>query len=234
MTMRFLAYLLYAAALPALSQQAIAAPATGAAMPQPPAAQPAPVDPQRLAVAREIALAFWPDGTIQKMMGSMTGMQSGMMSQMFNKTPKDLGVEADKDAKDGDKTLGEYVREKDPHFEERMAITSRIMHEEIGKMMGQMEPQLRESLATLYARRFSMTELNDIAAFFRTPSGRNYAIQMIPMMSDPEYLQSMAGLAPKLMQGMPAIFERVKKETAHLPPPPDDEESAKDAELPSA
>jgi hypothetical protein len=148
------------------------------------------------------------------MMGSMTGMQSGMMSQMFNKTPKDLGVEADKDAKDGDKTLGEYVREKDPHFEERMAITSRIMHEEIGKMMGQMEPQLRESLATLYARRFSMTELNDIAAFFRTPSGRNYAMQMIPMMSDPEYLQSMAGLAPKLMQGMPAIFviERVVKQ----------------------
>lgn len=231
MPMRLWIPLLLATASPLLSQPAFAAPATA----EQPAEKPAPVDPERLAVAREIARAFWPDGTMQKMMGSMSGMQSGMMSEMFNQTPKDLGVEAGKDVKDDGKTLGEYVREKDPHFEERMSIANRVMMEEMGKLMGELEPQLRESMALLYARRFSKAELSDIAAFFKTPSGKNYAAQLIPMMTDPEYLKSMAGLAPKIMQAMPAIVERVKKETAHLPPPPkEDEKTPAEAELPSS
>jgi hypothetical protein len=194
--------------------------------------QNAPVDPARLALAREIARAFWPDGTIKQLMGSMSGMQSGMMKDLFDKSPKDLGVE---DAKEGDKTLGQLVREKDPHFEERLAISNRVMSEEIGKVMGEMEPQLRETVAELYARRFSKAELEDIAAFFRTPSGKSYGAQLLPMMSDPEYLKAMTGLMPKVMQAMPGLVDKVKKATAHLPPAPEaDEATPIDEELPSA
>jgi len=207
--------------------------ATPAGHTEKPAAKPAAIDPESLAVAREIVLAFWPDGTMSQVMNSMSGMQSGMMSEMMNKTPEDLGV-SDAEGTNG-KTLGELAREKDPYFEERLKISNRVMTEEMGKVMAGMEPQLREAIALIYTRRFSRAQLNDILAFFRTPSGKNYAAQLIPMMSDPAYLQAMSAMMPKIMQAMPAIVEKVKKATAHLPPPPKDDEAVPEkAELPSS
>jgi hypothetical protein len=165
------------------------------------------------------------------MMTSMSGMQSGMMSEMLNKTPREFGVS---EGKDTGKTLGELAREKDPHFEERLTITNRVMSDEIGKVMEAAEPEIREGMAQLYARRFTKAELGDVLAFFRTPSGRTYASQLMPMMSDPEFQKSMTGMATKMMQAMPGIVERVKKATEHLPPPPKDEEKAPaKAELPA-
>jgi hypothetical protein len=188
----------------------------------------ASIDPQRLALGREVALAFWPDGTAQKIMGPMMEARNTMVSQMLKTSPKDVGA---KGAKDGDQTLGDFVREKDPNFERRMEITNHIMGEEVGKLMAAYEPQLRESLARLYARRFTTTELSDLAAFLRTPSGKSYSSQMMMIMSDPEMQQAIAGLAPRLMQAMPAIIARIKKATADLPPPA--KQKAKSAELPS-
>lgn len=217
------------AASAAISQPATAAPGKDAA--KAPAAKPAPVDPERLALAREIARAFWPDGTIKQMMTSMSGVQSGMMSEMMNKTPKEFGVS---EGKDSEKTLGELAREKDPHFEERLTITNRVMSEEVGKVMEAAEPEIREGMAQLYARRFTKAELADVLAFFRTPSGKTYASQLMPMMSDPEFQKSMTGMATKMMQAMPAIIEKVKKATEHLPPPPKEGEKPKEAAVPTA
>ena len=205
-----------------------------------PNAQPAPaakavavagtVDPERLAIAREIARSFWPDGTIKQMMSSMSGMQSGMMSDMMNKTPQELGVS---DAKAEGKTLGQLAREKDPYFQERLEITQRVMMEEMGEVMASAEPEMREGMARLYARRLSTKELSDILAFFRTPSGKTYASQLMPMMSDPEFQKSMAGLAPKIMQAMPGIMEKVQKATSQLPPPPTENDETKAAVPPT-
>lgn len=218
--------LIFCALLTLAPSIALAAPVP----PQSPAvATSKPAEPERLALAREIARAFWPDGMMQEMMSSMSGMQSGMMKGMFDKTPKDLGVEG---GKDSDKTLGQVIREKDPHFEERMAITNKVMMEEMGKIMGDLEPQMREAIAGIYAKRFTVGELRDIATFFRTPSGKNFGRQMIPMMADPDYVSAMTAVMPKVMQAMPGIAEKIKKATAHLPEPSKDDEAEK-AELPS-
>jgi hypothetical protein len=192
-------------------------------------AEPA-IDAHRLALGRQIAGAFFPDGTIQKMMSQMSGVQSGMMKGMFDKTPKDLGVA---EGKDSDKTLGQLVREKDPYFEERMTITNKVMMEEMGNVMGELEPQIRESIARIYAKRFTLAELNDIATFFRSPSGKAYGERLMPMMSDPEYVNTISAMMPKIMQAMPGIMEKVKKATANLPPPPKDDDKAKPAALPT-
>lgn len=175
------------------------------------------VDQERLILAREIALAIWPNGTAQKMMAPMMDARTGMVTEMMKTSPKDLGAKGG--GKDDDKTLGDLVHEKDPYFEQRLAIVNRVMGEEVGKLMSQYEPQLRESMAELYAKRFSKAELSDIAAFYRTPSGKSYAAQLIPMMADPEYGKAVSSLAPKIMQAMPAIAARIKKETDRLPPP---------------
>jgi hypothetical protein len=188
------------------------------------------VDAEKMALAHEVVLAFVPPGSVQKMMSGLAQVRSGMMSQMFRVTPKDVGV---KDAKDG-QTLGEAVRERDPHFEERMEITNRVMMEEMGKVMAGFEPELRETMARMYARRFTKTELTDLAAFLRTPSGKSFASQMFQMTSDPEYQQSITKLAPRIMQAMPGIMAKIKEATSKLPPPPSEDEKAKPAELPSS
>jgi hypothetical protein len=217
----------------AASQPAAAAAAPAPAVPVivPPAPPVAakPADHEKLTIAREIARAVWPDGTVKTVMGSVTSVRSNMMDEMMKTTPKDLGVAK---GKGSDRSLGDLVRERDPYFEERTAITNRIMADEVGKLLTEMEPQLRESVAELYARKFSKTELVDIAAFFNTPSGKVYAGRLMPMMSDPEYLKSMSGFVPKFLQAMPRITERIKKETAQLPPPKD-EDKPKSVDMPS-
>ena len=212
---------------------AIVSQPTAAASPPPTsrAAGATALDPQRLALAREIASAFWPDGTMQRMMSQMSGVQSGMMKGVFDKTPKDFGIN---DAKEPDKTLGQLIREEDPYFEERMAISNRVMMEEIGKLMGDFEPQMREALAKLYARRFTLAELSDMATFFRTSSGKRFGAQLIPMMADPDYVSAMTEVMPRLMKAMPGIAEKVKKATAHLPPPPKHDDKAKTTDVPTA
>jgi hypothetical protein len=174
------------------------------------------LDPERLALARQIVQAFVPPGSIQKMMSSMTNLRSGMMAEMLHATPKELGA---KGAKGDNKSLADIMRERDPYFEQRMAITNRVMMEEMGKVMTGFEPQLREAMAKMYAHRFTKTELTDLRTFLMTPSGSSFASQLMSMMSDPEYQAVMRDLTPKIMQALPQIMEKVKKATASLPPP---------------
>jgi hypothetical protein len=210
------------------TQPALAAPAAQ------PATQAIPansaIDPQRLALARQIVRAFIPDGTVQRMMAQVGGVRAGVMKDLFDKSPKDLGV---KGAKAGEKSLGELIHEKDPYFEERMTITNRIMMEEVGKIMGDFEPQMRETIARIYAKRFTLQQLTDIAAFFGSPSGKVYGEQLMPLMSDPEYLSMMSSMTPKILQAMPRIMEKVKKATANLPPPRDEGDAKPAASPPS-
>lgn len=178
------------------------------------------IDPERLALAREVVQAFVPPGSMQKLMSSMTDARSGMMAEMLHSTPKDLGV---KGAKGGTKTLAEIMHERDPYFEQRLAITNRVMMEEMGKVMTGFEPQLREAMARMYAHRLTRTELTDLRAFLKTPSGSSFASQLMSMMSDPEYQKITKDLTPRIMQAMPQIMEKVKKATASLPPPKEEE-----------
>lgn len=219
-------FLLVAAAAPSAVQTAPHHPSVLSATPT---VREAEIDPERLALAREVVQAFLPPGFSAKMISSMRDARSGMMSEMFRTTPKDLGA---KDGKDSDKSLGDMMRERDPNLEERMAITNRVMMEEMGKIMLGFEPELRDTMAKMYARRLTKTELTDLAAFLRTTSGKSFASQLMSMMSDPEYQQSVKQLAPKIMQAMPGIMEKVKKATANLPRPKEDGD-AKAAELPS-
>ena len=50
------------------------------------------LEPERLALAREVVFAFVPPGSVQKMMSSMINTRTGMMDQMMHATPKDLGA----------------------------------------------------------------------------------------------------------------------------------------------
>jgi hypothetical protein len=195
-----------------------------AAQPEPaaPAAKPA-IDPERLALAKQAVAAIMPAGTMQRVMKDSLGyMEEMMLGGMFDMKGTDLGVTGE----GKDKTLRQVMAEKDPHFEERMRITNRVMTEEMSAIFGRMEPRMREGMARAYARRFTVAELTDINRFFVSPAGASFARQSFELMTDPELMTEMMSFMPEMMKEMPAMGEKLKKATAHLPPPPKDKDKA--------
>ncbi|MFL9840522.1 DUF2059 domain-containing protein [Sphingomonas sp. ST-64] len=192
---------------PAFAQAAPAAPA--------PASE---IDPARLAAAERVAAALVPPGTYVRMMrDQFPAMMDAMMSQMMGMTAADLGAP---DAKSGGETLGKSIAEGDPHFRERMSIMTKVMGEEFGAVFDKVEPRLRVGLSRAFARKFTTAQLNELNAFFATPTGKAFSGDYLATFMDPEVMQEMMAATPELMKAMPAIVAKVEKATAHLPPPP--------------
>ncbi|MGE4323299.1 MAG: DUF2059 domain-containing protein [Sphingobium sp.] len=201
---------------------ALAAPAGAVFAAPPPAPSPAATadapapDPARLAAATRAVAALVPEGIYVRMMrDQFPAMMDAMMVQMMGMKGEDFGQ---KDA-DG-KTMAELTRESDPAFEERMKIMTGVMSRELGTVMGEMEPAVRAGLSRAFARRFTVGQLNDMNAFFATPSGKAFADDYLLMFADPEMTREMAALTPRMMRAMPEIMKKAEAATAHLPPPP--------------
>jgi hypothetical protein len=214
--------------LAAAALVATPAPAQEASPPASAPAAAAPIDEQRLAIARATVQHVFPAGTYERMMkSSMDSMMEGMMSSMFDMPAGDMlpqGSERDKEIKAeiGDKTMREVISAEDPHFEERLKITNRVMMTEMVPIMSRLEPDVREGLARAYARRFDAAQLTELNRFFSTPAGHAYASESLMLWTDPEIMGLMGKLAPEMIKEMPAIMEKVTAATAHLPPPPDE------------
>lgn len=187
------------------------------------ATEAAPVDPARLTLAQGIAGQLIPPGTYQKIMKDVSEqMASAMIDQMMGMDAATMMGTAGGDAAEGTegKSVGELAAAADPHFKERMDITMRVMFEEMGKMMNEMEPVARDALAKVYARRYSAQQLTDMKGFFATPSGSVFAADFMATFSDPEMMQAMMGQMPKIIEAMPEMMKKVEAATAHLPPLP--------------
>lgn len=195
---------------PALAQTA-AAPAPSPALAAP--------DPLRLAAAEKAVAVLVPKGIYNRMMREQyPKMMDAMMAQMMGKTADELGMPAKKG--EGGKTFGENAASADPHFQERMRIMSRVFGEELGTVFDKIEPRVRAGLARAFARKFTTQQLDDMNAFFATPSGAVFADQYLLTFMDPELTQEMMAATPEMMKAMPEIMKKVEAATAHLPPPP--------------
>lgn len=199
----------------ALVSPALAQTAAPAATP----AAPAVPDPARLAAAEKAVAVLVPKGIYNRMMRDQyPKMMDALMVQMMGKTADELGMPAEKGA--GGKTMRETAASADPHFQERMRIMSRVFGEELGVVFDKIEPRVRAGLARAFARKFTAQQLDDMNAFFATPSGAVFADQYLLTFMDPELTQEMMAATPEMMKAMPAIMAKVEKATAHLPPPP--------------
>jgi len=199
---------------------------------QPPAQE--AVDPARLALARVTVNAIWPAGTYERMMsGTMSTMMSQMMGPMMDMKPGDLATAAgatgdDASAEAGDKTLGEMMAAEDPYFEERMRRTNEAMMKGMIPIMNKLEPSVREALARVYARKFTIAQLEDLNRFFATPTGKTYGTESIMLMVDPEVIAAIGSLMPEVIKDMPDLMKQVEAATADLPPPPKRDKAAEE------
>jgi hypothetical protein len=199
---------------------ALAAPAV--AQPAPPAGATAP-DPARLAAATRVVAKVWPLGTYRRMMdGMLDKVMDSMMASMANLPTRDMagmsGASTDTQKKLGTETMGETMARADPAYRERMQITMKVMTDEMVGMMSAVEPEIQTALARAYANRFTQPQLDDLNRFFETPTGSVYAREAMLISTDPEMVKAMQSFVPTLMQRMPAIMEKAKAATAHLPP----------------
>jgi hypothetical protein len=99
-----------------------------------------------------------------------------------------------------------------------MDITMKVMFAEMGTLMTEMEPAIRNALSSIYAKKYSARELTDMNSFFATPSGATFASNFMATFTDKEMMQASFGMMPKVMEAMPAIMKKVEAATAHLPP----------------
>lgn len=189
----------------------------------PAASAPAPVDPARRSAAAAVIDQLWPLGTYRRLMGgAMTNMVDGLMDQMYAMKPSDVVPDAKGKKTDPatEKTMGAQVEADDPYFRERMRRSSKAMFDAMLPLLDKMEPRLRESMTTIYARKFSVEELGAMRSFFATPAGQAYAREWMLSFMDPEIMKGMQSFVPEMMKEMPEIMKKVEAATADLPPPP--------------
>jgi hypothetical protein len=155
-------------ATPAFAQQA---PSTASTVSE------SPADPARIAAAKPVVDKLWPLGTYRRMMdGSMSKIMDSMMESMMGMKASDMVGAVDKTSKAseavGDQSMGALAEKADPNFRERTRIMMDTMMSGMIPIMEKIEPQVRENLTKIYARRFSAVQLADMATFFATPSGK--------------------------------------------------------------
>ena len=157
---------------------------------------------------------LFPLGTYERMMkGTMDQIMDSMMAGMGGMRMGDLagagGVSKGDIPEDmGEKTLAEISREADPHFDERMKISTKVMMDEMIDLMITMEPAVREALTKIYARKFNVAQLTEMNSFFATDTGSAFARDYMMVFVDPEMMKSMMSMVPEMMQAMPRHHEK--------------------------
>jgi hypothetical protein len=209
-----------------------AAAAVGFAFVQPLAAQdstPAALavpDAARIAAAKVTIDYIFPAGTYARMFsGSFSQVMNQAMDGVANMPIADLvrstGIPQEDIAKLGRATLSDVMEIVDPAYKQRQKATMDAMMPVLSNMMASMEPSMREALADVYAKRFTLEQLNDMNRFFATPSGTAYASNSMLIMMDPDVIGRISKDTPKMIQDfmaqLPAIEKTVNAATADLP-----------------
>jgi hypothetical protein len=145
---------------------ALAAPSLAQATPS--VAAPAP-DAARHAAAAELVDLIFPPATREQMIGTMmrsllANMQQGMLQN---------GPFA--------KMLGD-----DPRLQKAFADFLAAQQQRSLETMRAGLPGMTAAMTNAYARRFDVGQLNELKAFFRTPTGQAYMQASMTIMSDPD------------------------------------------------
>lgn len=206
-----------------LAAAAVSSPAFAQDAPAPQTTEAAPaVDAELINAAKAVVERLFPNGAYARVMSdTLEKVVRATVSTTRDKQIAELAVMGwltdDQFKQLSDENIAEMVAIIDPISDKRMALAKQIMTSELGKAMGQLEPQVRQAIILAYARRFTPDQLADIANFFSTPTGSVYASESIPLILGPEVMDPMMSLMPKVGEQIPAMMQEVETATAKLP-----------------
>ncbi|WP_033075639.1 DUF2059 domain-containing protein [Sphingopyxis sp. MWB1] len=163
-----------------------------------------PVEPARLALAETTTAALIPPGSLEKMVDRLYGPIIDMaMAEMDKPSAATLsaktGIESEQIAELDEATQAQIAQMFDPRRKEREEKILAVLRPLLSEALSDMEAPMRAGLARAYAREYSAAQLEDINAFFATPTGRSFAGETMVLQSDPELILAMVrGLPPML------------------------------------
>ena len=175
----------------------------------------------RLPAAQAVVGQMMPDGFYGEMMGGMMDKMLRPMLSMFSQPEFVLGarlaVEAEAIEALGEDEQAELTAMLDPAYEARGDAMVEVLTLRMGGMFSAMEAPMREGLSKAYAVRFDEGQLADIAAFFATPTGREYARESMALFADPQVMQASMQALPAMMNGFGDIESAMREAMAALP-----------------
>ena len=179
-----------------LAAALLAAPAAQTPAPGPQATAAEAIDPARLAAAKATLEVLMPperraamfDATMAPLMASVSQAMADApsMKEALGKNPKSAQA---------------FRRFMDVH---QQRTTTRLKAA---------LPGMFAAMERAYARRFTVAQLGEIAAFFRTPTGRAYMDQGMTIMSDPDVLAWQREL---MRSSMATVMEDAKSFAADI------------------
>lgn len=183
--------------------------------PVPAPVETAPADPARLAAARRLMEAMWPDAAFAQPLPleRLADAVLDLPMSSFGPVPPPAGLSPWA-------SVGQAIERELPNFRERVRIVARIAGEELPTLLPLAAPVFRGAAAEIYARGFTVAELEEATRFYQTPAGSAFARQSLVATVDPELARGLLLLAPRAAVEALGSLVRVGQATAHLPPPP--------------
>ncbi|WP_306095421.1 DUF2059 domain-containing protein [Qipengyuania flava] len=175
----------------------------------------------RLPAAQAVVGEMMPDGFYGEMMAGMMDKMLRPMLTMFSQPEFVLGARLAVDEEtiealeEGEQA--ELTAMLDPAYEARGDAMVGVLTSRMGGMFTAMEGPMREGLSKAYAVRFDDAQLADIAAFFATPTGGEYARESMALFADPQVMQASMQALPAMMSGFGDIESAMREAMAALP-----------------
>jgi hypothetical protein len=158
----------------------------------PPATAASAIDPERLAIAREVVeLAYPPERRREMFMGILDAMTAQARSATEAQgRPLDPGAQAIID-----RYMARVRAESEP-------------------LIDKASPELFAAFARGYARQFTRDELVQIRAFVATPAGAKYVQRSAQLLSDPDVAEANTLYMSRMMTMLRPLQEQVRRELA--------------------
>jgi len=175
----------------------------------------------RLPAAQAVVGEMMPDGFYGEMMAGMMDKMLRPMLTMFSQPEFVLGARLAVDAEtiealeEGEQA--ELTAMLDPAYQARGDAMVAVLTSRMGGMFTAMEGPMREGLSKAYAVRFDDAQLADIATFFATPTGGEYARESMALFADPQVMQASMQALPAMMRGFGDIESAMREAMAALP-----------------
>lgn len=175
----------------------------------------------RLPQATRIITQMIPEGSLGEMMGSTYDALLGPLTAAFEAPALEAlaqgtGLTSSEIALDPAQAE-ELARLFDPAYAERQKREMALFPAMMTELMNVMEPTMRKAMSELYAINFTQAELDDIEAFFQTPSGTSFARKSFTMSSDPRIVGATMETMPQLMETFAGMDQKFAQATADLP-----------------
>ncbi|ASP29101.1 hypothetical protein CHH26_01615 [Qipengyuania flava] len=175
----------------------------------------------RLPAAQAVVGEMMPDGFYGEMMAGMMDKMLLPMLTMFSQPEFVLGARLTVDAEAiealEEAEQAELTAMLDPAYQARGDAMVAVLTSRMGGMFTAMEGPMREGLSKAYAVRFDDAQLADIAAFFATPTGGEYARESMALFADPQVMQASMQALPAMMSGFGDIESAMREAMTALP-----------------